>query len=383
MKFKWVGAILGAMGMLALGIAGFAAAGSQAAPAAQGTRPPNSDEVFKNVQQLKGIPVDEFMNTMGMFSSALGLCCTDCHVKEAVGNVGNFAIETDKINTARRMIGMMRTINTNFFKGEARVSCFTCHRASYVPDVVPDLALQNGEPPEPSVNTMDIVNSNASPQPFFDKFIQAIGGAQRVGALTSYTATGTYTGFETGMGPVQLEIYAKAPNQRTMVLHMPEENSTRVFDGTNGWMAGPEAAVPLMPLTGGNLYGARVDALITFPTNIRQDFNTWRSGSAAIDGVDVSIAQGTKTGENPVNFYFDTKTGLLKRTVRWNKTAVGSVPVQTDYADYRAVNGVQMPYKITVTWTNGQSFIVLDRITANAAIDAAKFARPAPAKPRQ
>ena len=31
-------------------------------------RVPNAEEVFKNIQVLKGIPVDQFMGTMGFFS---------------------------------------------------------------------------------------------------------------------------------------------------------------------------------------------------------------------------------------------------------------------------------------------------------------------------
>ena len=37
------------------------------------------EDVFKNVQALKGITVDEFMGTMGLMSASLGLCCSDCH----------------------------------------------------------------------------------------------------------------------------------------------------------------------------------------------------------------------------------------------------------------------------------------------------------------
>src|SRR6266536_2990791 len=54
----------------------FVQAGAQAASP---QRPQMSEEAFKNVQVLKGIPVDEFMGTMGIFSAALGLSCEDCH----------------------------------------------------------------------------------------------------------------------------------------------------------------------------------------------------------------------------------------------------------------------------------------------------------------
>src|SRR5689334_174894 len=60
----------------------------------QAPQPQMSEEVFKNVQILKGIPVDEFMDTMGMFAAALSLNCVDCHTSESVGSWEHFADET-------------------------------------------------------------------------------------------------------------------------------------------------------------------------------------------------------------------------------------------------------------------------------------------------
>src|SRR6266480_1935230 len=66
----------------------------QAGQAGQAPRPQMSEEVFKNVKILKGIPVDEFMDTMGMFAAALALNCIDCHTTDSVGSWDNFAKET-------------------------------------------------------------------------------------------------------------------------------------------------------------------------------------------------------------------------------------------------------------------------------------------------
>ena len=43
------------------------------------------------------------------------------------------------------MIAMMKTINNDFFKGEPRVTCFTCHRGTNSPVNAPRLSLQYGE----------------------------------------------------------------------------------------------------------------------------------------------------------------------------------------------------------------------------------------------
>ena len=67
---------------------------------------------------------------------------------------------------------------------------------------------------------------------------------------------------------------------------------------------------------------------------------------------------------------------MLVRLLRYTETAVGFNPTQIDYSDYREISGVKMPFRWTVTWTDGQSSIELSEIQANAAIDAARFAKP-------
>jgi len=55
---------------------------AQQAPPAQ--PPLLSEQVFRNIQVLKGIPIDTFFDVMGMFASSMGEDCTFCHSKEAV-----------------------------------------------------------------------------------------------------------------------------------------------------------------------------------------------------------------------------------------------------------------------------------------------------------
>ena len=121
--------------------------GASAQPAQAGPEqgPLMSDAVFENVQVLKGIPVDEFMDTMGMFASSLGFDCVSCHSGDIYTNRAAFAESTPLIQRARQMIVMMNTINKNYFGGQPRVSCFTCHNAKNRPEFIPNLALQYGE----------------------------------------------------------------------------------------------------------------------------------------------------------------------------------------------------------------------------------------------
>src|SRR5690242_20745193 len=86
-------------------------------------KPQMAEEVFKNVQVQKGIPVGEFRSTMGFFSAALGMSCEDCHAAND-SKWENYALDTsEKKRTARRMIAMMNVINKGYFAGRQVVTC--------------------------------------------------------------------------------------------------------------------------------------------------------------------------------------------------------------------------------------------------------------------
>ena len=76
----------------------------------------------------------------------------------------------------------------------------------------------------------------------FDKYLQAVGGAQKAAAITSIVFKGTYQGYAEPKAPV--DIYVKAPNQRTMIVHTDAGDRTTTFDGSNGWMAAPATDKP-------------------------------------------------------------------------------------------------------------------------------------------
>jgi outer membrane lipoprotein-sorting protein len=341
-----------------------------------------SQDVFKNVQILRGIPVDEFMDTMGMFAASLGYDCASCHDPNISSDRSLFAVATPAVQKARQMIVMMNTINAANFGGAQRITCFTCHRGQISPAAIPSLALQYGELTEdPSAMVMS-PDRGATAGSILQKYVEALGGAQRLAVLTSYVAKGSYTGFNTGGGQVQVEVFAKAPNQRTQVVQMPDGDAVKVFDGKNGWVAEGWRPIPLVPLTGGNLTGAALDSLLMFPAALQNAFSQWQVSTTLIDDRRVRVLQGSNPGQLPVNFYFD-ETGLLSRVVRWNKTVVGTIPTQLDYSDYRVVSGVKLPFKVAVTWTDGQNTFDFSEIRPNVAIEATRFAKPAPFRRKQ
>jgi len=351
--------------------------------AAQVQKPPMAEEVFKNVQVLKGIPVDEFMGTMGFFSASLGLNCTDCHVDESGGNWAKYADDNALKQTARRMMQMVSALNKSSFGGRQVVTCNTCHRGTRRPNVMPSIALLYGTPPpdEPGEPFTQAPGQPSADQ-VFDKYLQALGGVERLAALTSFTAKGTYLGFDDAEKRT-LEMFAKAPGQRTTIIRSPAGVTTTTFDGGAGWIAGPEAErpVPLLAVTGQELDGVKLEAEVFFPARIKQALANWRVGPRLILGDrEVQPVQGTTAQGSTATLCFDAESGLLVRLVRFSESPVGRIVTQTDYADYREVSGVKIPVRWTVAWLDGRSTFELTEVKPNTPIDAAIFAKPAPGR---
>jgi outer membrane lipoprotein-sorting protein len=317
---------------------------------------------------------------MGMFANAMGNDCTYCHASGAALDRDAFAVATPRIQRARQMIVMMNAINKTYFAGQPRVTCFTCHGGNQSPRSDPNLALQYSTPPEdPNVRDFP-TDPTLSVDQVFDRYVEALGGTARLAALTSFTAKGTYEGFDTLFEKVPVDIYAQAPNQYATIVHMSAGDSVRVYNGAGAWMAGPDTAVPLLTLTSGNLDRARLEALVAFPIGLKQAFPEWRVGRAVLNDEEVRVVQAAENGQAVVNLYFDD-SGLLARLVRWTETPVGFVPTQIDYSDFREVAGVKIPFHRTVSQTYMQMTVELSDVQPNVQIDAARFAKPAPAKP--
>jgi photosynthetic reaction center cytochrome c subunit len=362
-----------------------ASAAGQTAPAKQLM----SEQAFKNVTVLKGIPVDEFMDTMGFISASTNYNCIDCHTEPKVeGDWSVFADETPRKAIARRMILMVQSINKTNFGGARVVTCYTCHRnVQGAPKITPSLAEQYGEPPTPDPNEVEIrrqAPGAPSADQIFDKYLEAVGGAQKAAAITSIVFKGTYQGYAEPKASV--DIYVKAPNQRTMIVHTDAGDRTAAFDGNNGWMAAPamDKPFPVIRYTNGDLDAVRLDAVLSFPAGIKQAITKPLVGSSSIDDKDVVVVQGTANGGRAsVKLYFDKQSGLLVRQVRYADTIIGRVPIQVDYSDYRDVAraGVKLPFHVITTWTDGRSDVLLTSAETNVAIDAAKFNQPAPSAP--
>jgi photosynthetic reaction center cytochrome c subunit len=366
----WLSGVVSSVGAAAQGQPPAAAAGKKAG------------EAFKNVttSTLKELSVDDFVASMGLISADLGLDCADCHPRAGTDQA-DFVIDTPRKRTARNMVEMVAAINRTNFSGQQRVTCWTCHHGRITPATTIGLDAWYDSP---VMEVDDIVRSEAgqpSADQILDKYIQALGGAERLAGLTSFVATGTSIGYGDLGGNGEFTIFAKAPNQRTTLItfkdHPERGDSTWAFDGRTGWIKTPRGLLGQYELIGSELDGARLEAQMCFPGQIKQALGNWRAGaSRSIGDRDFLVVQGSGARGFLATLYFDPASGLLARMVRYGPSPIGRMPTQVDYSDYRDVGGIKFPFEYKFTWLDGRYAAKLSEVKTNVAIEAARFGRP-------
>ena len=342
-------------------------------------------QTFKNVTtaSLKDLTVDDFLSAMGVISADLGLDCADCHPGAGSDKV-DWVIDPPRKVMTRKMINMLADINKTNFSGVQAVTCFSCHHGKLRPTTTIQLDKLYGPPNDEQDDIVTQINDGPNANQIVDKYLAALGGVQKLSAVKSFVATGTSVGYGGLGGGGSFHIYAQAPDHRTVDIefkdHPERGDSTWAYNGKTGWIKSPRGLLKDYDVTGSELNGQRLDAMMAFPGQIKTTLTNLKVGVGDdIGDHQVDVVQANGPNRELVTLSFDRKTGLLVRMVRYGVSPVGRVPVQYDYDDYRDVSGVKFPFKYTFSWLDGRQQFQLSQVQVNAAPPAGIFDKPASA----
>lgn len=373
-----IAALLVICGVVVDGVKAQPGAGQAVAPAAAQATVKTAEQQFKNIQVLKGIPADELIPTMQFVAASLGVECDFCHVQGAFDKDDK---RTKKI--ARKMMGMMFAINQDNFDGEREVTCYSCHRGNAHPVGMPPVmtaemaAATSAGPakPEEKGEAKDAKEPEVKADDLIAKYVQAAGGAAAIDKVTSRVMKGK---IEFGKMSAPIDIYTKEPDMRVSFTHLPEGDSITAFNGHEGWLGAHGR--PVHEMHGGDVDGAAIDADLRLATHLKEMFSGLKvRGTEKVDDHEAYLVEGERAGKTPIDLYFDPQSGLLVRMVRFGETALGELPTEIDYADYRDVDGVKIPYRWTLARPGGRFTIQISEVQENVPVDDAKFAKPAEA----
>lgn len=363
-----------------------------------------AEQVFKNIQVLKGMPADQLDATMDFFNTSLGVRCDFCHTRQ--GNALDFASDANEHKqAARRMIQMQVEINSHHLAdlGGARISCYTCHHGS--PSAARFPALPVAAPPQPQNRPPAQTGAQgaggvaagatgaaagqgaaaAAPLPsaedVLNKYVAAVGGREAAAKVKSYVLHGTREGVRGGPQPFDATIVE--PDKFIVVTTLPPQGQNpaaevrQSYSGAKGWMKNGRGTIELTPAQVAEMRNA---ARFVSVLKIAEPFAQMRmAGRRKLDERDVYVLVAKPSPTVTQRFYFDAQTGLLLRQLTLREMFLNTVPEQVDYDDYRDVGGVKMPFTVRVSGVNPNSTTTrkFTEIKTNVPVDASVFLMPA------
>lgn len=291
----------------------------------------------KNVKLLTGLSDYQLMRVMNMMRGSLGVTCNFCHVQK--DHEFDFASDEKKEKQkAREMIVMTRNLNENSFGGHATISCNTCHRGSTHPMGLVSLPQPIPAPPAPPAPKPTLPTA----EELIKKYTAAVGNASKWPSFKARGIRETSDGkqqipFEMEKSGESIHMIATTPNGRIEQTYKVTEGSTKSDSGTTV-----------------------MDA---------EDLERYRDLAAAYEPLrpDAAPKDGTVVGKEKINdreayslfsrinaktrqrLYFDAETGVLLRRVVITEGPVGAIPQQTDFDDWRDVNGTKWPFTIRMS----------------------------------
>jgi hypothetical protein len=321
--------------------------------------PQTAEQRFKNIQVFKNVPATQLDPTMAFISGSLGVRCSYCHVNQ---------FEKDDKPTkvaARRMIQMVLNINKGNFNGENAVSCYTCHRGNPIPVSVPAVGQNLWAPSSPST-----AETLLSVKQILDRYVQALGGAEAMTKITTRSVKGSRIGADGVLVPE--EVYQKAPDKLLTVTSYPQVVFSNGYNGTAAWAhSSRDGATPLADQLRAQIMR---DSVFNKELKLDQLYASLSVlGKTPVRETDAYIVLAKSADGAVEKLFFDVKTGLLVRRYTESDTPLGKLPLQTDYEDYRDVDGIKLQFLIHWSFPGRVWGRKVDEIKQNVPLDDAKF----------
>ncbi len=345
------------------------------------------EQVQKNIQVLKGLHSSQLLPVMHFMRTSLGVRCDYCHVAE---NGKYWMDDKPAKQTARKMLEMVASINKDNFGGRPVVTCNTCHRGSPKPIGVPAI----GQGAFTDTTRADDPAPVSAPLPtaeqVFDKYSEALGGADVVAKIktrmTKITSlrpklinSGTPKAAMLNRGETwTVETFHKAPNKYLTAITTPNGVIYQGYNGTVGWI---KTVKDQRQMTTAELEWIKRQADLYDNLKLKERYSKASvTTREKLGDHEVYVVEAQSVGNKAEWLYFDVRTGFLLRRIVFTDIKLGLDPEQTDYEDYRAVDGVWLPFTVRTSYLDDNHYgttRTLTEIKQNVPLDDQRFDPPA------
>jgi len=226
--------------------------------------------------------------------------------------------------------------------------------------------------------------SNAEGKALIAKVVEAMGGAAKLETVKAFHQHATMT-MQSPQGPTQLEYdsIVMPPDHSRTTMQTPMGEITMVLGPDVAIMQSGDSMQEMSHVQQENVSHQNKRDLI----NVARHANDPKyifvaDGSEKIGEVEARILEIYADGAR-ARWFLDPQTGRVLRSAFERNTPTGPVHTVVDYSDWRAVNGLMLPFKRTFTEGGKEGGTAeIKEMVINPPVDPKLFEKPAPAAPK-
>jgi hypothetical protein len=208
-----------------------------------------------------------------------------------------------------------------------------------------------------------------------ERYVNAVGGAAALRKLSSRVMKGT---FELPAEKLSgtAEIIMAAPDRFYSAVSVPGSGDfVQAYADGAGWATSPGQG--LREFAGQELAQMRRSSQFPHELRLRDLYTKFQVVEKTTEGDRPAWVLAATAPEGDIEkFYFDAESGLLLRRDSVQVTPEGSLPIEHRYAEYKAVDGVQVPTLLRHKDPSLEWQVKFAEIQHNVPVDPARFAKP-------
>ncbi|MGN7866866.1 M16 family metallopeptidase [Chryseobacterium sp.] len=208
--------------------------------------------------------------------------------------------------------------------------------------------------------TVQKVDANVTVSTVVDKYINAIGGKANVAKISSYTMNASMS--MQGQNIDFKIIKAQGGKEVTTVTAMGQVMQKQVFDGKTGYSEQMGKKVDITPE---EIAEKQKTPELFEELSFAKSADYKLGGIEKINGEDSYAIKGGNT-----TYYYSVATGLKTGETKKVKAQGQEMTIPTTFSDYKEVNGVKMPYTLSVNQMGMEMTMKVKSYEINKATDA-------------
>jgi tetratricopeptide (TPR) repeat protein/outer membrane lipoprotein-sorting protein len=222
--------------------------------------------------------------------------------------------------------------------------------------------------------TVDSSGALTTVDELLKKYLDALGGATAINAVTSRVIKGTFDVVGVSRGGA-FETYTLAPNKALSILQGPPTITVKAgYNGRTGWIQTPDG---VRTLKGPELVSIQSEADFNGVLKLKNHYaKVTLLGKSKIGYREVYVMELQPETGAADKLYLDAESYL---PVRLNSSRVQqgvSVPLEIYFDDWREVDGLKIPYVMTETFPRRTVILTVKEIRNNVPVDAKLFESP-------